>query len=408
MLPSRYALINGPILLPDTVVVGQGLIVDKGRIEALTPLEMLPSGLHQIDVSGRLICPGLIDIHIHGAQGYTFNEPTHEAFSEITTTTARNGITGLLATTATDDIENLVGCLEFTQRWMQENSLKPARTYMRPEHTRTEILGAHVEGPYFNVTQAGAQDPANIRNPNDGTPELLLAHHEIIRIMTYAPELPGAWELTQRLVGLGVVAAAGHSAAREEDVASLIEAGLRHCIHLWSAQSTTVREGPWRKPGLLEVSLADERLTGEIIADGKHLPPTLMKLAYRCLGPERLCVISDATSGAGLSEGTRFRMGGMEYDVHDGVGMLLDRTAFAGSTTLLNQMLPVLMNDVGIPLVDAVRMASLTPATVIGVDARKGSLEPGKDADIAIFNADFTAWEVIIRGQPIIGTATSP
>jgi N-acetylglucosamine-6-phosphate deacetylase len=227
----------------------------------------------------------------------------------------------------------------------------------------------------------------------------LLEYREIIRILTFAPELPGALALTQRLAALGIVAAAGHSSAREEDVAPAIDAGLRHMIHMWSAQSTTIREGPWRKPGLLEVSLTDERLTGEIIADGKHLPPTLMKLAYKCLGPDRLCAISDATSGAGLPDGTRFRMGGMEYEVSDGVGMMLDRSAFAGSTTLLNAMIPILVDQVQIPLVEVLRMTSLTPARVIGVDARKGSLETGKDADIAIFNADFSAWRTIIGGQ---------
>ena len=169
-------------------------------------------------------------------------------------------------------------------------------------------------------------------------------------------------------------------------------------IHIWSGQSSTVRVGPWRKPGLLEVTLTYETLTAEMIADNRHLPPTLMKLAYKCLGADRLCAISDATSGAGLSEGARFRMGGLEYEVHDGVGMLLDRTAFAGSTTLLNQMVPILRDVVGVPLVEAIRMASLTPARVIGVDHRKGSLQPGKDADIAIFDDDFTAWGVMIQG----------
>jgi N-acetylglucosamine-6-phosphate deacetylase len=170
-------------------------------------------------------------------------------------------------------------------------------------------------------------------------------------------------------------------------------------IHLWSGQSTTVREGAWRKPGLLEVSLSDNRLTGEIIADGKHLPPSLMKLAYKCLGADRLCAISDATSGAGQPSGARFRMGGVEYEVVDGVGMLLDRTAFAGSTTLLNEMIPILVDQVGIPLVNAIQMASLTPARVIGVEETKGSLEVGKDADIAIFNKDFSAWGVFIGGS---------
>ncbi len=390
MFPTNYALTNGSIVLPDELVTDSALVIADQRVVGLQAHATLPSDLPQMDVGGRLIAPGLIDIHIHGAQGHTFNEPTTEAFATITETTARNGITSLLATTATDDIENLLNCLAFTRRWMES------------AQRGSQILGAHVEGPYFNLRQAGAQDPAHIRNPDDGTPALLLAHHEIMRIMTYAPELPGALELTKQLVAQGIVAAAGHSNAREAEVVPLLDAGISHMIHLWSAQSTITREGPWRILGLLEVSLTDERLTGEIIADGKHLPPRLMKLAYQCLGPDRLCAISDATSGAGLLEGARFRMGGMEYEVHDGVGMLFDRSAFAGSTTLLNAMLPILIQEVGIPLVEAVRMASLTPARVIGVDGRKGSLTAGKDADIAIFNADFTAWEVFIGGQPLL------
>lgn len=389
MLPVRYAIVNGRLVLPDQVVTGQALIVAGDRIEVLVPASTVDPAVPQVDAGGRLVTPGLVDIHIHGAQGRTFNEPTVAAFTTITQTAAAHGITSLLATTATDDIENLVSSLALVERWMAE------------EHAGAQILGAHVEGPYFNRAQAGAQDPAQIRTPDDGSPELLLLHQQVIRIMTYAPELPGTQPLTKRLVAAGIVAAAGHSAAREEDLQPHLDLGLSHMIHLWSGQSTTVREGPWRKPGLLEVALTDDRLTGEIIADGKHLPPTLMKLAYRCLGPDRLCAISDATSGAGLPEGARFRMGGLEYDVHDGVGMLLDRTAFAGSTTLLNQMLPILIEQVGIPLVEAIRMATLTPARVIGLANRKGSLAAGKDADIVIFNADFTPWRVIIGGQAL-------
>lgn len=387
LLAERFALVNGRIVLPTTIVVNQALLVEQGKILGLTEHSQLDDATVQIDVGGRLISPGLIDIHIHGAQGHTFNEPTAEAFTAITRENARHGVTSLLATTATDALENLVAVLAFADEWMQQ------------PQPGAQVLGVHVEGPYFNQAQRGAQDPAHIRNPNDGTPAQLLEFQEIIRILTFAPELPGALDLARQLTELGIVAAAGHSSAREEDVKPAIEAGLRHMIHLWSAQSTTVREGPWRKPGLLEVSLTDERLTGEIIADGKHLPPTLMKLAYKCLGPDRLCVISDATSGAGLPDGTKFRMGGMEYEVSDGVGMMLDRSAFAGSTTLLNQMLPILTEEVGIPLSEAIRMASLTPARVIGVDKQKGSLEAGKDADIVIFEPDFTVWRTIIGGH---------
>jgi N-acetylglucosamine-6-phosphate deacetylase len=340
-----------------------------------------------MDVGGRYVAPGLIVIHTHGARGHTFNEPTAEAFATITAANAAQGVTALLATIATDALDNLTASLAFCAEWM------------RQPRTGARILGAHLEGPYFSMAQRGAQDPAHLRTPDDGTPELLLAHHPVIRIMSFAPELPGALELTERIVALGIVPAAGHSAAREEHVRAAMERGLRHSIHIWSGQSTTVREGPWRRPGLLEASLVFDGLTAEVIADNRHLPPTLMRLAYKCLGADRLCAVSDATSGAGLAEGARFRMGGMEYEVHDGVGMLLDRSAFAGSTTLVNRMVPILRDAVGIPLAEAVRMASLTPARVIGIDDRKGSLAAGKDADIVVFEEDFAAWRTMIGGR---------
>jgi N-acetylglucosamine-6-phosphate deacetylase len=176
--------------------------------------------------------------------------------------------------------------------------------------------------------------------------------------------------------------------------------GLRHMTHIWSSQSSTIRVGPWRKPGLLEASLVFDGLSVEMIADNRHLPPTLMKLAYKCIGPDRLCAISDATSGAGLPEGSSFTIGGMDYEVRDGVGMLIgDDTTFAGSSTMLNAMIPVLLDAVGIPLVEAIRMVTLTPAKVIGVAHRKGSLEAGKDADVALFDPDFTAWRTMIAGR---------
>ena len=363
------------------------VIVEGGKIVAITDRDSVGSSMETIAVDGRYITPGLIDIHIHGALGYTFNQPTPQAFAAITAETVSCGVTSLLATIATAPIPDLVQCLAFSRLWMGAS------------HPGSLVLGAHLEGPYFSLAQKGAQDPAHIRTPDDGTASLLLEHHDVMRMMTYAPELPGALELTARIAKLGVVPAAGHSSARDGDVYAAMQLGLRHCIHIWSGQSSTTRDGPWRVAGLLEATLAFDSLTAEMIADNKHLPPTLMKLAYKCLGADRLCAVSDATSGAGLSEGARFRMGGMEYEVHDGVGMLLDRTAFAGSTTLLNRMVPVLTDVVGIPLVEAVRMVSLTPARVIGFDSRKGSLEPGKDADIAIFEEDFTCWRTMIGGD---------
>ena len=389
---KRFALVNGEVVLCETVELGKAVIVDGSIITGIVNSGELSEEIAKVDVGGRLVAPGLIDIHTHGALGHTFNEPTAEAFGVITQENARRGVTSLLATPATAPIPNLVACLEFSRQWMDEAQVG------------AQVLGVHLEGPYFSLSQAGAQDPANIRNPNDGTVDQLLEYHDVIRMVSYAPELPGALELTAQLAALGIVPAAGHSSAKEDEVAAAIAVGLRHIIHIWSAQSTTVREGPWRRPGLLEVSLASDKLTVEMICDNKHLPPTLMKLAYKCIGADRLCVISDATSGAGLPEGSRFRMGEMEYEVHDGVGMMFDRSCFAGSTTLVNDMIPILIEHVGIPLPEAIRMASLTPARVIGVDDRKGSLAAGKDADIAIFNDDFTAWCTLIGGRLTINS----
>ena len=390
---TPVALAGGVIALPDRLVEGAALLVADGRIAALADVDDLPVGVTRVDVGGRLIAPGLVDIHCHGARGATFNEPTRDAFGAVLAANLAAGVTSVLATTATAPLAQLEACLATTRAWLAEPG------------PGAHLLGAHVEGPYFALSQAGAQDPASLRVPSDGAYDRLLAYHDVIRIFTYAPELAGAQELTRRLHALGIVPAAGHSAAREEDVVPHFALGLRHMIHIWSGQSTTVREGPWRKPGLLEVSLTADHVTVEMIADGKHLPPTLMKLAYRAIGAGRLCLVSDATSGAGLPDGARFRMGEMEYVVRDGVGMLLDYTAFAGSTTLLSQMVRVVVEQVGVPLVEAIRMASLNPARVIGAADRKGSLRVGRDADVVVFEADMRPWRVMLAGRWVDGGA---
>lgn len=393
MTDRRFALVNGRVILPDRIVDGLAVVIEPGEagragaIVELLPDDQWPTGAARIDVGGRWIAPGLIDLHTHGAFGHTFNEPDEAAFRAILQENLRRGVTGLLATVGAALLEDLLEIFEFIRGWM---------SVPRPG---TPLLGAHLESPYISPAQCGALDPASLRSPLDGSADRLLEYADILRILVLAPELPGAPELAGRLAAAGVIPAAGHSMARESDVLAAMQHGLRHVTHLFSAMSTTVREGPWRKPGLLETALVNEGLSVEMIADNRHLPPTLMKLAYRCIGPERLCVVSDALSGAGLPEGARFRMGGMEYEVVDGVGMMLDRSAFAGSATLLNQMIPVLTEVVGIPLHEAIRMVSLNPARVLGLDRCKGSLEPGKDADIAIFNPDFTAWRTMIAGK---------
>jgi N-acetylglucosamine-6-phosphate deacetylase len=384
---QRLALVNGRVVLPHAVAQNQAVVVKDGKIAGVVDTGALGAEVERLDVAGRFITPGLIDLHTHGALGHTFNEPTAEAFGVITLENARRGVTGLVATLATAPIPDLETTLRFGREWMSA------------PREGAHVLGMHLESPYISPAQKGALDPANIRAPDDGSVEALLAYSDVLKIFVLAPERPGAIDLVRQLTELGVVAAAGHSSAQDEHMLAAMRVGLKHVTHIWSAMSTVVREGPWRKPGVLESALLFDALTVEMIADNKHLPPTLMKLAYKCIGPDRLCAISDATSGAGLPEGAHFEMGGMEYEVHDGVGMMFDRSAFAGSATLLNQMIPILTQVVGIPSPEAIRMITLTPARVIGLDHRKGSLERGKDADLAVFNKDWTAWRTMIGGR---------
>jgi N-acetylglucosamine-6-phosphate deacetylase len=383
---TRFALVNGRVVLPTAVTQDKVIVIERDKIVAVTDESALGADIERVDVGGRYITPGLIDLHTHGALGHTFNEPTADAFATICAEHARCGVTRVVATLAIVPIPDLVACLNFAREWM------------RAPRVGARVQGVYLESPYINPAQKGALDAANIRTPDDGTADVLLEHSDVIKIFALAPELPGALALVEKLARRGIVPAVGHSSARDDQVLAAMRVGLRHVTHIWSAMSSTIREGPWRRPGVLETALTYDGLTVEMICDNKHLPPTLMKLAYKCIGAERLCVISDATSGAGLPEGARFKMGALEYEVHDGVGMMLDRSAFAGSTTLVNAMIPILTNIVGVPLVEAIRMLTLTPARVLGVEARVGSLALGKDADVAIFDADWRAWRVYIGG----------
>jgi len=385
--PRAIAITNGRLVLPHALVTDRTLLLKNGRVAGFAMPDQVGSEFERLDAGGRLVTPGLVDIHTHGALGRSFNEPDEAAWETIAAENLRHGVTSLLATLGAAPMDQLIACLALAREWT------------RKPHSGSQVLGVHSEGPFLSMGQKGAQPPRGIQSLEDDAAKHLLAYADVLTILTYAPEIPGALELTDQLRELGIVAAAGHSSAYDSDVLAAYEHGLRHTVHVWSSQSSMIRQGPWRKPGLLEATLTMDGLTAEMISDNRHLPPTLMKLAYRCKGADRLCAISDASSAAGFPDGTRFDSDGLECEVVDGVAVLVDQTAFAGSTTFLGQMIPILTDVIGIPLVEAIRMASLTPAKVIHADHAKGSLETGKDADLVIFEPDFRVWRVMTAGE---------
>lgn len=303
------------------------------------------------------------------------------------------GVTTVLPSLATAPVDGLVAAIHTLQALSGADGLP-----------RTP--GLHLEGPYFSFEQRGAQDPAHLRQPDDGSVDRLLEFAPAIRMMSFAPELPGAVELTERLVAADIIAAAGHSDGRDTDLEACRRAGLTHVIHVYSGQSTTRRDGPWRQPGLLEATLASDNLTVEMIGDGKHLPPTLMRLAYRCLAG-RLCLVSDSTPGAGMPNGHRYTLAGMEYVVEDGVGVTSDRTAFGGSTTLLSQMIPIAMSTLGLDVAQAVAMATAVPARAAHLDD-VGRLAAGARADFALFSPSMTLKAVAVDAQWTDLTSPTP
>ena len=391
MAGKSKAFINGKIIFPDQIVTGMDLLLDGSKIQAITGRgNYNPSDYEIVDLNGRFVSPGFIDLHVHGCLHHTFNETSAEAYDVILRKTLSYGVTTLVPTLVAAPIPELVKTLEFIGSRRNNQNIG-----------RTKIMGAYLESPYISPAASGAIPASAIRSIEDGTIDELLNLHEAISVFMIAPELPGAVEAVRKMKSAGLIISMGHSTATESDILPVIDAGASHVTHLWSAMSSVIRQGPWRKPGLLEVALTRPELTAEIIADNKHLPPTLMKLAVQSKG-ESLCAVSDALNGAGLEEGAHFFVGDNEYEVVDGVGMVADRSVFAGSTTLLGQELPILVDVVGLSLSHAIRMISTIPANILGIENRTGKIQPGLDADLVLLNDDLSISEVFQQGNRVI------
>ncbi|SDT04111.1 N-acetylglucosamine-6-phosphate deacetylase [Microlunatus soli] len=376
---------DGPEQVDVAIAAGRIVAVQRtGNQLQAADAPVIEAGVPVIEADGAVISPGLIDLHLHGGFGTSFGDGDPDGIAVLTENLARRGISTVQASLVSATTEQLDAMITAIS----------GAVGSRPG--RATIAGIHLEGPFLSQDQAGAHDPAALRSPTAADLELIAAEADPLTMITLAPELPGVPELISRCSELGIVAAIGHSNGDQDDFDAGVAAGASHVTHLWSGQSTFTRRGPWRVPGILEASLASG-LTAEIIADGKHLPPTLLELARRSVA-DRLVVVSDATPGAGMPEGYRYPLGTVHCRVQDGVGMVDGQQVFGGSTTLLDEMLRLLVQDLGWPLHEVLAMMTSTPAAVLG-RSDLGVISPGACADLVLWNPDLTVREVIIGGR---------
>lgn len=382
-------IINGRVISPRAVLENHCVVIENGKIAQVAPTQQVlwPEDAEVIDADGNFVAPGFVDMHVHGAMGHDTMEASVEALAQIAKFHARGGTTTLTPTTVSDSAQRI------------EAALDAVAQAMGHDFGGAQIFGAHIEGPYVSREKCGAQPPQHVRNPDPTEYTAWLDRDGLVTQMTLAPELPGALELVEALLEREILPSGGHTAANYEQVSAAIERGLCHATHLFNCMSAATKSGPFRVPGALETFLADDRVMVELIADGRHVHPELMRLAVRAKGVDKVCLITDATAGAGLTEGAEFEVGVTHGVVRNGAALATDGSALVGSVATMIGTVRNMVELVGISVAEAVRMASLNPARALGIGGHKGSLEPRKDADIAIFTSAFEVKKTMIGGR---------
>ncbi len=382
-------IINGRVVGPHGVLEQHCVVIENGTIRQVAPTSQVlwPEDAQVIDAHDNFVGPGFVDMHVHGALGRDTMQGTVEALAQIAKFHVAGGTTAMTPTTTTHSSEKI------------NAALQAIADAMGHDFGGAQIIGAHVEGPYISRERSGAQPAQFIREPNPVEYGAWLDRDGLVTQMTLAPESPGALELIDALLEREILPSGGHTAASYDAVRAAVDRGLCHATHLFNCMSSASKSGAFRSPGALETFLADERVMVELIADGKHVHPELMRLAVRAKGVDKVCLITDATAGAGLAEGAEFLVGETRAVVRDGVGMTADGSSLAGSVSTMIQMVNNMVELVGVSLPDAVRMASLNPARALGIGGRKGSLEPRKDADIVVFSGDFNVLKTVVGGR---------
>ncbi|SMG35923.1 N-acetylglucosamine-6-phosphate deacetylase [Sphingobacterium psychroaquaticum] len=387
----KKILVNGKIILPERIL-DPGYVYIEGNIilEVGEGVPSIGTDTERIDVDGKYVSPGFIDIHVHGGGGADFMDGTVDAFLTVAETHVKYGTTALYPTTLTSEVSLLFETLDAYAEADKRNN------------KGAQLMGMHLEGPYFAMSQRGAQDPKYIRNPDPDEYVRVLDYSPVIARWSAAPELPGALDFGRYVRSKGKVLALAHTDAIYEEVWEGFKVGYNLATHFYSAMSGVTRRNAYRYAGAVEAGYLIDEMDVEIIADGIHLPMPLLRLIYKIKGADRIALITDAMRGAGMTEGESVLGNintGLRVVIEDGVAKLLDRSAFAGSVATADRLVRTMLKTGDIPLHEVITMMTKTPARIMGIDHKKGVLEKGKDADIVVFDADINIGMTMVLGD---------
>lgn len=386
---TATAIYANVILTPHEELRDSVILVEDGKITGLGPRDevRVPAEAAHYAAGDKIVVPGFVDIHIHGAGGHDVMEANARALDRITSTVARYGTTSILATTVTAPIEETCHSLQGIARYIRHHEKLGDIT--RPS---AEILGIHLEGPFISKARRGVHPPDAIARPSaEDLAKFRKAADGLIRILTIAPELPGALELIAHAVAEGLVVAVGHTDADYDETRAAFSAGARHAVHFYNA----MRPFTHRDPGVIGAVLTEPEMTAEVIADGVHVAGPAIQVLIGTKGFHTVLLASDGTSATGMPNGN-YRLGTMEVTVKGGVSRNAEGK-LAGSTLTLDRALRYVV-ELGVPLIEAVRMATVLPARRIGLAGKKGIIAIGGDADLVVLTQDLRVEGVMTRG----------
>jgi len=375
---------NARLIFPDGIREGLEIVTQHGKIADIRQQTKAPAN-DVVDVDGNYLAPGFVDLHVHGAIGRDTMEASAEAFRAICDYHASGGTTSLLLTTATAPIDAIVDVLK---------AVRDCRS------TIPQIAGVHIEGPFISKTKHGAQRAEFVQNPTPEAVGRLLEYTDAIKRITIAPELPGALEAIENFHARKVSVSGGHSNAWDDEARSGFARGMRSVTHTFNCMSSARRRGIHRVAGLLEFALSEPEILCELIADGHHVSATLMKMLYRAKGAAGICLVTDATAGAGLADGSQFSLFGNECVLEGGVCLLADHSALAGSAARMIDLVRTLVDDVGLPLSEAITMATDNPARAIGLET-KARVAVGAKADLVVLSSELEVLRTFAGGKEI-------